>query len=270
MTAITIRNWIKRQEALGFPTFSSEGIHSQFESMPSQQIKNDLYRLSKGGIIYSPYKGFYTVVPVQYQARGVVPPLFYIDQLMEYLKKPYYISLLSAAELYGAAHQRPQRFSVTTIRPVMNTSKIKNQYIVWNYRSEIPSVLLRERNSETGTIRFSSPELTVADLIQYEHKIGGLSVAATVIAELVENTDFSRCMEELLKVASLSAIQRLGYILEDVLEEYGQAGILYEQLRKLNKRLIYIPLSRKADAKEIDRNTKWKIIINQSIEIDDI
>lgn len=268
---MTIRNWIKQQEALGYPTFSSEGIHSRFESMPCQQIKNDLYRLSKSGIIYSPYKGFYTVVPIQYQIRGVVPPIFYIDQLMEYLKKPYYISLLSAAELYGAAHQRPQRFSVTTIRPVMTTSKMKNQYIVWNYRTEeVPSVLLRERNSETGTIRFSSPELTAADLIQYEHKIGGLSVAATVIAELVENTDFSKYMEELLKAASLSAIQRLGYILDVILEEYEQAGVLYEQLLKLKKRLVYTPLSRKTDTKEMDRNTKWKIIINQTIEIDDI
>ena len=116
---MTIRNWIKQQESLGKPTFSYRDVKVNFSDMPEQHIMNELYRLSKQKIIQSVYKSFYTVIPIQYSVRGIVPPTYYIDQLMEYLAKPYYISLLSAAEIHGAAHQRPQRFSVTTLRPVV-------------------------------------------------------------------------------------------------------------------------------------------------------
>lgn len=75
--------------------------------MPEQHIMNELYRLSRQKIIQSVYKSFYTVIPIQYSVRGIVPPTYYIDQLMEYLAKPYYISLLSAAEIHGAAPPAP-------------------------------------------------------------------------------------------------------------------------------------------------------------------
>lgn len=42
--------------------------------------------------------------------RGSVPVTYYIDQLMDYRGKSYYICMLSAAELLDAAHQRPQQF----------------------------------------------------------------------------------------------------------------------------------------------------------------
>jgi hypothetical protein len=48
------------------------------------------------------------VVPVEYELKGVVPPVVYIDWLMAYLQKNYYIGLLNAATFYGAAHQQPQ------------------------------------------------------------------------------------------------------------------------------------------------------------------
>jgi len=53
------------------------------------------------------------IIPPHYASRGVVPPHYYIDRLMAHQNKPYYISLLSAAALLGAAHQRPQKFFVT-------------------------------------------------------------------------------------------------------------------------------------------------------------
>ncbi len=73
----------------------------------------------------SVYKGFYVIVPIQYAAKRIVPPIYYIEQLMSFLKKPYYICLLNAAELLGAAHQRPQKFSVMTILPKSSVSENK-------------------------------------------------------------------------------------------------------------------------------------------------
>jgi len=189
---------------------------------------------------------------------------------MRYIGKAYYISLLNAAELHGAAHQRSQRFSVMTIYPSANVSKAKNNILDWIYRKEIPEKFLQTKNSETGIIRFSNPELTAIDLIQYEKHIGGLSRAATVLEELVEETDFSKVSNDLLDYTSVSAIQRLGFILENILEQKQQASILYKQLLNYGKRLNYVPLSTRSVNRNVEKDIRWKIDINTEIETDDL
>lgn len=269
-TDMTIRSWIKQREIVGKPTFSIADVKEEFPNTSVRVIASELYRLSKQSIIVSVYKCFYTVIPVQYSARGVVPPLYYIDQLMSYLGKPYYISLLSAAELHGAAHQRPQKFSVTSILPKATTSSRYNNQLMWNYRREIPESLLMQRNSETGRVRFSSPELTAADLVQYNQLIGGLSMAATVLEELLEYTDFNRQFESLLSVTNIPTLQRLGYISEVILEETDQANTLFGLLKSSNKRMKKIPLDSDHSTDGYPSDNRWNVIVNQTIEPDDL
>lgn len=269
-TYMTIRSWIKQREIAGRPTFSIADVKESFPNTSVRVITSELYRLSKQSIITSVYKCFYTVIPVQYSARGVVPPLYYIDQLMSYLGKPYYISLLSAAELHGAAHQRPQKFSVTTILPKATTSSQYNNQLIWNYRREIPESLLMQKNSETGRVRFSSPELTAVDLVQYNQLIGGLSMAATVLEELLEYTDFNKQSESLLSVTNIPTLQRLGYIAEVILEENEQANTLFHLLKSNNKRMKKVPLDSDHSTDGCQIDSRWNVIINQTIEPDDI
>lgn len=68
------------------------------------------------------YKGFYVIIPTQYQLKGIVPPSYYINELMEYLGKPCYVGLLSAAALYGASHQRVKVIQIITTGPRPKTS----------------------------------------------------------------------------------------------------------------------------------------------------
>ena len=269
-TFMTIRSWIKQREIAGRPTFSIADVKEEFPNTSVRVITSELYRLSKQSIIVSVYKCFYTVMPVQYSARGVVPPLYYIDLLMSYLGKPYYISLLSAAELHGAAHQRPQKFSVTTILPKTTTSSQYNNQLMWNYRREIPENLLMQKNSETGRVKFSSPELTAVDLVQYNQLIGGLSMAATVLEELLEYTDFNKQFETLLSVTNIPTLQRLGYIAEVILEETEQANTLFNLLKSNNKRMKKVPLDSDHSTDGCQIDNRWNVIINQTIEPDDI
>ena len=156
--------------------------------------------------------------------------------MRSYLEKPYYISLLNAAEILGAAHQRPQKFSVTTIYPKPSVSSSKNNTLVWTYRKEIPSNLLLSKNSETGVIRYSNVELTSIDVVQYEQYIGGLSRAATILEELTEKMDFRNASKNLFGHTSIATIQRLGYILEEVLEQKEVAEVLYTELLSYTRR----------------------------------
>ncbi len=267
---MTIREWIRDREISGFPTFSVEDVRLTFPNYSEQVIKNELFRLSSQGILYPVYRGFYVIIPPQYAAKRMVPPIYYIDQLMSYLNKPYYISLLNAAEILGAAHQRPQKFSVMTVFPKSSVSSSKNNSLVWGYRKEIPSDFLLSKNSETGVIYYSNAELTAIDIIQYEQYIGGFSRAATILEELSEKLDFRGASTNLFNYTSIATIQRLGYILEVVLERQEIADVLHIELLSYVGRFRYVPLSTQRPDENTEKNTRWKVNINTIIETDEI
>lgn len=268
---MTIRNWIYERSISGLVTFSYDDVSQAFANLSEQVTSNELYRLTNQKIIVSPYKRFYVIIPPHYAANGIVPPYYYIDHLMRYLKKPYYVSLLSAGELLGAAHQRPQQFFVTTVFPSFQSSKKKNSILSWQFRRIVPGPFLQTKNTETGTVKFSSSELTAIDLVQYAHSIGGLSRAATVIMELVEVMDVTKITEEIFDYTTVSTLQRLGFMLEHVIESQDQADYLYDLLVHSGKRFGYVPLSHytKCDA-DVECDKRWKILVNTQIEMDDL
>ena len=67
------------------------------------------------------------------------------------------------------------------------TQKYATRYF---YRSAIPMEYVERRQTRTGGINVSCPELTAVDLMSYQERAGSITRAATVLAELVEKTDF--------------------------------------------------------------------------------
>ena len=267
---MTLQKWIKDRAIHGFPTFSIEDVRETGMYSSEQILQNELYRLCSNKTIASVYRGFYVIIPVQYVLRGSVPATYYIDQLMAYLSKPYYVCMLSAAELLGAAHQRPQQFSVMTTFPKRRVVSTRNVIIDWYYREGLPEDALITKNTETGTIRISNPLLTAADLVQYQQHVGGLSRVATILEELAEQIDIKSQFASLASFVKKVTWQRLGYILEHVVEENELADELYEQIRNLPGSLMYMPLSTSAENNTSERNCRWKININVQIEQDDL
>lgn len=266
---MTVRDWIHQREIEGLATFTHEDVASAFPDLNPQLVRNNLYRAGKAGIVTQPYRGFYVVIPPHYAAKRVVPPVYYIDQLMAWLQKPYYIGLLSAAEMLGAAHQRPQYFCVMTTLPQLHAQKQTS--LDWTYRATINDSLLQTSNSETGIVRFSGPELTTLDLVQYEQRVGGLSRSATVIEELSEQTDWKGAAGRgLIEQTTLAAVQRLGYILEHVLQNQKQADSLYAELRQVASKLNRFPLSSRKSSEGAEVNKRWNILVNTKIEIDEL
>ena len=267
---MTLQKWIKDRAIHGFPTFSIEDVRETGMYSSEQILQNELYRLCSNKTIASVYRGFYVIIPVQYVLRGSVPATYYIDQLMAYLSKPYYVCMLSAAELLGAAHQRPQQFSVMTTFPKRRVVSTRNVIIDWFYREGLPEDALITKNTETGTIRISNPLLTAADLVQYQQHVGGLSRVSTILEELSEQINIKSQFASLASFVKKVTWQRLGYILEHVVEENELADELYEQIRNLPGSLMYMPLSTSAEDNTSERNSRWKININVQIEKDDL
>lgn len=187
---------------------------------------------------------------------------------MAYLKRQYYIGLLDAAAFYAAAHQRPQVFTVITGFPSMRTTEKKGIKVRFIIKKNIPMSLLVQKKTKSGYVFVSNPELTALDLILYEKEIGGINRAATVLNELAEELNFRDVDISLFDNTPVPTIQRLGYLLEtldfteladDLLHKVNEVGITFRRtLLKAGK-----------DNEDSDYNAKWKIIINEEIEIDE-
>ena len=266
-----IKNWIDDQQKRGEITFSFQEVIECFSLISEQGVKNALNRLVKKTEIVPVLKGFYAIIPIGYALRGMIPPELYIDDLMKHLNRSYYISLLNAAVFYGAAHQQPQVFSVImSYPPLRDTTKKGNRIIFIATRKTIPQTWLKAFRTEYGDIQVSKPELTAADLITFQKNIGGLNRACTVLSELAESINFEHLDNTFFDYVPTSTIQRLGYLLENELEQPDLAEILYSKSQEFGCKFQKMPLKYSKSTENCKTNSKWKIIINETIEIDDL
>ena len=260
--------WIEQLQSRGIISFSHDDLITNFPERSEHAIIQSLSRLSQRGRVVPVYKGFYLIVPAEYAAREILPPILFIDYLMEFIAKPYYVGLLSAAALYGAAHQQPQEFFILTTTKQLATQKkgIKINYVI---KKMIPTQFLENRKTETGYVKVSSPALTAFDLVYYSNRIGGLNRTCTVLNELAESVDPKKIEPELIQLFSVSTTQRLGYILDCILNEVQLANRLWKVSQDLNQQFYRQPLSTGKKPAGSKTDPKWKIIINTEIEIDE-
>lgn len=264
----SVIEWVDELLSKGKNAFSLQQAKESFPELSEAALKRSLNRLSTKNRIVSVHKGYYVIVSYEYAAKGIVPPLLYIDGLMKFLNRPYYISLLSAAALYGAAHQAPQVFMVNTSFPALRPSAKKNSKIKFISVKEIPPHLLEQKKTDSGYVQVSSPELTAIDLVNFAKHIGGLSRAATVINELAEYIRLDKINEELARHAETATLQRLGYIADQILHQRPLADAVENICQKLNLKFFRVSLMAKGKRYGYPCHERWKVIENSVIEID--
>jgi predicted transcriptional regulator of viral defense system len=226
-------------------------------------VRAALRRLSRRKELASPYRGFHVILPPEYRSLGCLPPEQFIPLLMQHLEERYYVALLSAAELHGAAHHRPQRFQVMIAmnrRPI-DCGEVRVQFVARHDLAKTPVV---EMNTPRGRMRVSSVEATALEVIGYADQCGGLDNVASILNELVESLD----PPKLVVAAALCPIvwsQRLGYLLEAA--EHGElAAVLAEHVRERAKSVA--PLVRAKPSSGAPRVPRWKLAINERVEPD--
>ncbi len=218
-------------------------------------------RLRQKGGIATPFRGFNIIVPPEYRSLGCLPPEQFIPQLMKHLGLEYYVGLLSAAELHGAAHQRPQTFQVVVAlnRPLLRCGEVRVRFIARRNVAEMPAV---RRNTPRGFVEVGSPETTAFDLVGHAQQCGGFGNVFAILAELAEDLR----SEELVRIAPLSPTpwaQRLGYLLEAA-GGASATGPLAEHVARTARE--YVPLAPGSGEKARDRSTRWKLMVNEAVE----
>ncbi len=114
-----LEHWIEDCQSKGKLAFNLVELRQRFQSDSETALKRVLDRLSEKEKVVSIYKGYYIIIPPQYSSKGILPVAMFIDGLMKFLERKYYVGLLNAAALHGASHQQPQEYFVVTEYPVM-------------------------------------------------------------------------------------------------------------------------------------------------------
>lgn len=226
-------------------------------------VRAALRRLKVKGQIASPHQGFHVIVPPEYRGLGCLPADQFVPQLMQHLDEIYYVALLSAAELHGAAHQRPQAFQVMVKanRKALECGEVRVQFVA---RKDLERTPVIERNTPRGPLRVASPEATALEMMGYANLCGGFDNVASVLAELVEAVDPQKLVDA-AALCPIAWVQRLGYLLDLAgHRELGDALVPYvEEHARLVAPLV--PAKSKTGS---ERSERWKLAINATVEPD--
>ncbi|MBU2528362.1 type IV toxin-antitoxin system AbiEi family antitoxin [bacterium] len=259
----TLKEFIFARRSKGGYSFSLDEVKRSL-GLSYNAAKQTLYQHQKKKQIALIRNGFYVIIPPEYSHSGMLPIYLFIDDLMKWLDKPYYLSLFTAAALHGAAHQQPMESFVITVKPALRNVKNEKLIINFSVKNSWDKNDIIQKKTDAGYVNVSSVELTALDLMYYM-KHSGISRCATVISELAESMSAEKLKQTALRYAPVAAIQRLGYLLDT---QTGRKD-LAEQLQKIldKKKYFYAPLSTH-HSKKGTFIPKWKIIKNTGVESD--
>jgi len=243
------RYWVSTAEA------------AELTGVPTAHVYPGLQRLRRRGAMFSPARGFHVVIPAEYRSWGVLPGELFIDGMMRALGREYYVSLLTAAAMHGAAHQAPQVFQVMVDRHVADRD-IERVRLRFYANEHLEQMAVQERQVDTGRIRLATCETTLLDLIVHPDEAGGLSNVATVAVEIGELD--VQLLARLAAVRSRSVARRLGWLLDRYRPDLDS-----EPLREIAHADSGYPtrLVRALPARgPIDQ--RWNLQINSDVEAD--
>lgn len=254
-------SWLDDLQSNGRYTFTTEMVGAAIKRSPAA-TRAALRRLIRKGRIVSPRRGFHVIVPPEYRISGSPPASWFVDDLMGYLGQPYYVGLLSAAAIHGAAHQQPMVFQVVTDKPTrpVTAGNVSLEFLMSSVAARMPAA---STQTETGTMRVATPETTAFDLIRYRSAAGHLDNVATVLRELAEHLD----ADALVAVAELLRLpdaQRLGFML-DAIGEGRLADSLAAWLAAKGPRTVPLVPGRGA---RVTAENRWRVGPNVDLDGD--
>ena len=259
----TLAGFVERLQGVAHYTFTKEEAQ-QATGLRANGFKVAAWRLEQAKRIVSVRRGFYVIVPIEYRAGGILPPDWFINDLMKFLGQPYYVGLLSAAELHGAAHQRPQAFHVVTSKPTRE-AEAAGLRIRFFKKANVAATPQVKKRSFTGDIAVSSPAATALDLVAYERSVGGLDRVLTVLQELSESIEPNGLVEAVKADGRLPYIQRLGWLL-DKAGHQTLTGKLHKWLGQQKTKPVALAPS--LPIKGHPHDPKWRVIVNTEVESD--
>jgi len=256
----TLAEFVDALQSSGSYVFDRRQVGAEL-GLTGLALKRAVARLKARGRLCAPRRGFYVVVPLEYRVAAAPPPTWFIDALMRHMGRPYYVGVLSAAAIHGAAHQQPQEFQVVTDRPErpLRAGRARIRFLI---KERLDTSAVADVKTDTGTMRVATPETTAFDLLRHQRAAGGLGNIATVLAELAEHLDPRRLVLAAEADGELARAQRLGHLLDRV-GARDRGGRLATWVARRRPRLVLLRPGRPSARASVD--SRWQVVVNERV-----
>ncbi len=226
--------------------------------------KLSIHRAASDGALFSPARGLWVIVPVEYRAEGVPPWRSFLDPMLRRERRAYYVGLLTAAAEHGASGQAAQEVQVVVDRP-RATIEAGRMRIAFITRRDAARAPVRETVATTGRIPISTPAMTALDLVAYPRRAGGWGNVVSVLADLRDEITPNDMGAVVAMPSATSGAQRLGFLLERLGTSPDVTAPLTACLEA--RSTTFVPLDPAAE-RTGTRDSRWRVIENVEVEPD--
>lgn len=257
-----LEQFIYHVRASGRYSFSWDNAR---EAMPisDKALRQGLYRMKQKQRIAQVRKGFYVIITPEYSSHGQLPPYLFLDDMMHWLNRRYYVGLLSAAALHGAAHQQPMKYYVIIEPPAMRNIQKGDLSIDFFVKKSWDERDVIQKKTDAGYINVSIPEITALDLLTYGNF--GINRVYTILEELSEEMKRGTLARVSAQYFPVSSVQRLGYLLD---KELGNKNLAEGLLKGMKERETHSVFLQRQGDQQGNEDKEWKVFKNIIIEND--
>lgn len=198
--------------AHGRVTFSLNELIKE-SGLSTVAAKHQIRRLPGKVVRVSPRQPFFLIISPEHRMLGAPPVVWWLHDYFNWLGRPYYLALQSAAGAFGSNPQALQVTQVMTDRPcrAIKVGRTQVRFFVKRNIEKTPTLHLPQA---PAPLCVSTPEATIIDLVKYADRIGGIDRAAETIAPLLTKLRIRELRRAFKAGTGIPALQRLGFILE--------------------------------------------------------
>lgn len=231
-------------------------------------------RLIKKRKLANPRHGFYLILRPEDQVAGAPDPVRWIDPLMQHQGLDYRISLLRAAAFHGASHQAAMVFQVIVPKQLrdIEIGRHRLQFLYQTpktFERVNQSDFLAAMKSDAGFAKVAGVELTLLDCARYFHKTGGINSIAQIAKDIGDKANPRKLAQAAIAYEN-SSVRRLGFLFDQA-GHVRQAKALEPLVKQAKAMAALNPAAQPviASLAELhEKNSKWKLVINEPVEID--
>lgn len=240
-------------------------IAQALPGVSADALRQALHRQLRKGRIVRASRGsqHWVIVPLQDASAGAPPLETWLDTyLSKTLGVPYYVGLLSAAELYGAS---PQAVMVTQVMTpgVRRPVQVGRHRLVFLKCARATDMPTRWNETPHGRFRVSTPELTALDLVSRQQAGGGMARIVEILQTLATDMTAEGLATALDAAQETPSAQRLGALLSR-LDQTLLADPVANWLA--TRRTRRIPLTMEGDAQAPSTlNSRFKVNVPDTL-----
>lgn len=217
--------------------------------------KKVIHSLSKKGWILGLKRGMYAIVPLEIGPKGAEAFIIHDFVIASHLVEPYYIGYWSALNYHGLTDEIPRTVFIATVKPKKSLRILYSEFYFVKLTGK-KFFGYEKTDIEGERINISDKEKTIADCLDHPEHAGGIEEVARSIYFNHKEITLEKVEKYLVKMGNLTALKRLGYIIEVCEIDYKI------KTKELSKGFgLLDTLSPKTGA--YDR--KWKLLINKKI-----